>query len=225
MTQNKIIIIDDDHNIRNALQGWLCHKYDVQTFESAESFLIEIKNFKLVDLESCCILLDFHMQGMTGVELLYALNEQNFNIPIIFMSGNINQADIIDVWRGGAIDFILKPFTTRQLNETLSKVFDGIGKNIIPNAPSVEINTLGDTPISQREAQVLLLLGNGYRQYEVAEQLSISLRTVKMYRASLKNKLSLITLVDLSKYCDKHYTSLKVIASFNSNIKIDKLEF
>ena len=72
-----------------------------------------------------------------------------------------------------------------------------------------------DIPISQREAEVLILLGQGHRQNEVSEKLGITLRTVKMHRASLKNKLNLNTLVELTRYCDEHLPSIDRIAKGN----------
>jgi DNA-binding NarL/FixJ family response regulator len=73
-------------------------------------------------------------------------------------------------------------------------------------------------PISQREAQVLLLLGQGYRQHEIADTLNITLRTVKWHRASIKNKLGLNTLVEIARYCDQYHSLIKEIAD-NSSIK------
>ncbi len=186
-------------------------EYEVSPFESAEAFLEAINDFEFEDGLPTCILLDFQMPGMTGVELQSNLKLMSVSCPIIFMSGNAQQADVIDAWRGGAIDFILKPFSGSQVSTALEDLFKKM-RLLEQESPRVKTEVaLIDIPISQREAEVLLLLGKGHRQNEAAEMLGITLRTIKMHRASLKNKLSLNTLVDLTRYCDEHRPSIEKI--------------
>jgi FixJ family two-component response regulator len=151
------------------------------------------------------------MPGMNGVELQASLKAINAEIPIIFMSGNAQQSDIIDAWRGGAVDFILKPFAPPQVTEALDRQFDAI-KQKASHQPKPSHKSLISIPITKREAEVLLLLGNGYQQLEVAQALDISVRTVKMYRLNLKEKLGLDTLADLAKYCNQYEPSIEAIA-------------
>jgi FixJ family two-component response regulator len=134
----------------------------------------------------------------------------NIDYPIIFMSGNAQQADIVDAWRGGAIDFLLKPFSGIQVSEALSRLFNK-AKQLKLSKSQNEVNPTIDIPISQREAQVLLLLGKGHRQHEIATLLGITLRTVKMHRANLKNKLGLNTLFEVTRYCDQNISSIEKI--------------
>ena len=68
-------------------------------------------------------------------------------------------------------------------------------------------------PISPREAQVLLLLGTGHKQHEIAEMLHVTLRTIKWHRANLKDKLDLNTLVELARYCIENRASIENIAT------------
>ena len=110
MIKNRVIIVDDDLDVREGLVAWLSQNYQVDSFDSAESLLIAITNFDFEDGVPTCILLDFQMQGMNGVELQHTLKQINTEFPIIFMSGNAKQSDVIDAWHGGAVDFILKPF-------------------------------------------------------------------------------------------------------------------
>jgi FixJ family two-component response regulator len=211
MNKSRVIIVEDDIALKQSLTDWLSSEYDVSNFESAELFLNALNDFEFEDGIPTCILLDFQMSGMTGVELQSTLKLMNNDYPIIFMSGNTQQADIVDAWRGGAIDFLLKPFSGNQVSHALTAVFDESTK-IKLDKPRQTPEALIDIPISQREAEVLLLLGTGNRQVEVARQLNITLRTVKMHRANLKNKLGLNTLFDLTRYCDQHIASIKKLA-------------
>jgi FixJ family two-component response regulator len=212
MKNHRVIIVDDDIDIRDGLHAWLSQDYLVEAFDSSESFLNAINDFQFEDGLSTCILLDFQMPGMNGVELQQTLKQINVEFPIIFMSGNANQSDVIDAWHEGAIDFILKPFAPGKISASVEKLFS-TSRQIKAITKLFESDqTQSDLPITQREAQVLLLLGKGHEQQEVAEILGLSLRTVKMYRAFLKNKLNLHTLMELGRYYDKHQLSIKKIA-------------
>jgi len=212
MKNTRVIIVDDDSDLRESLSAWLSQDYLVEAFDSAESFLLAINDFNFEDQIPTCIVLDFKMPGMNGVELQKTLKEINVEFPIIFMSGNALQADVIDAWQEGAVNFILKPFAASKISDALQGLFTKVNQQKIDkrDVPS-ETSTI-ELPINQREAQVLLLLGKGCQQYEVAEILGLSLRTVKMYRASIKEKLRLHTLMELGRYYDKHQLSIEKIA-------------
>ncbi len=210
MKKSRVIIIDDESVIREGLQDWLCHDYSVFVFDSAKSFLSSLTSFK--DGTPTCMLLDLQMPGMTGIELQNELAQLNVQFPIVFMSGNAQQSDIIDAWQGGAVDFLLKPFTASQVSSKLARTLDTRAFNNNTQNTNAKTKVLIDIPISKREAQVLLLLGQGCQQFEVAQSLGLSLRTVKMYRTSLKNKLNLNTLMELARFHDEHYREILKIA-------------
>ncbi|QWE17160.1 response regulator transcription factor [Polynucleobacter sp. AP-Nino-20-G2] len=211
MKSSRVIIIEDDKALREGLTDWLAQEYEVSSYESAEDFLGVINDFEFEDGVPTCILLDFQMPGMTGVDLQTNLALTSIECPIIFMSGNAQQADIIDAWRGGAMDFLLKPFSGIQVSEALKALFIKNQKLKLGRPPAIAGDVLINIPISQREAEVLLLLGSGHRQSEVAEMLNITLRTVKMHRSNLKNKLGLNTIVELTRYCDEHRLSIEKV--------------
>jgi len=212
MKNHRVIIVDDEVDIRDGLRAWLSIDYQVETFESAESLLNAISDFDFEDGIATCILLDFQMPGMNGVELQQTLKQINVEFPIIFLSGNALQSDIIDAWHGGAVDFVLKPFEPQKINASLEKLFANARQNKMAAKINPDIQPSIEMPVTQREAQVLLLLGKGLEQQEVADILGISLRTVKMYRTFLKNKLNLHTLMELGRYYDKHHLSIEKIA-------------
>ena len=215
MKNSKVIVVDDDLDMREALHACLSHKYTVQSFSSAETLLEAFENFDLEDGQPTCILLDFQMPGMTGVQLQSAIREMNSEFPIVFMSGNAHQGDVIDAWHGGAIDFILKPFSAEKISVVLEKIFSDIQSRNTAQTSVTQEQTIIDIPITQREAQVLHLLTKGHQQNEVAHMLGLSLRTIKLYRSNLKIKLSLNNLVELTKYGEKYALSIEKIAQNN----------
>lgn len=214
MKQSRVIIVEDDVALRQSLAEWLSNEHVVSDFDSAEALIKAIDEFESADNIPTCILLDFQMSGMTGVELQAKLSLMNVHFPIIFMSGNALRVDIIDAWHGGAVDFLLKPFTGTKLSETIATLFHRV-QTIQPLASSsIFQDELVDIPISQREAEVLLLLGSGHRQHEIARMLNITLRTVKWHRANIKIKLHLNTLVELTRYCDQHTSAIERVAQY-----------
>lgn len=200
MHKSRVIIVEDDIPLKQGLTEWLAPSYLVKSFESAELFLRSLINFELEDGIPTCILLDFQMPGMNGVELQRTLKKMNIEHPIIFMSGNAQQADVIDAWREGAVDFILKPFTGNEISNCLNKIFSKSTLLKSDQGRTKKVAELTNIDISPREAEVLFLLGQGHRQAEVAQILGIGLRTIKMHRTSLKNKLNLNTPVELSRF-------------------------
>jgi len=212
MKRAHVMIVEDDIALSKSLTDWLSKEYVVSSFASAEAFVLEIDQLNSIQAVPTCILLDFQLGGMTGVELQAKLMQKNISLPIVFMSGNAQQADIIDAWHGGAVDFILKPFTGSVVSATLASLFQRVeAEKALFSSPVIEDGHV-DIPISQREAQVLLLLGRGLRQHEIAKMLNITLRTVKWHRASIKNKLNLNTLVELARYCDQNMRSIEKVA-------------
>jgi FixJ family two-component response regulator len=213
----RVILVEDDAALRASLTDWLSKEYLVTQFESAEDLLEALHNFDFEDGVPTCILLDFQMPGMNGVELQTTLKEMNIEFPIIFTSGNAQQADIIDAWHGGANDFLLKPFTGEKVSQVLQALFKQSSAMKLAAASTLAANPSTSIPISKREAQVLMLIGNGYRQQEIADLLNITLRTVKWHRTSIKNKLGLNTLVEIARYCDQNKSLLEKASQGHSS--------
>ena len=212
MKNSLVIIVEDDAALRQGLTDWLSHDHEVASFESAEDFLAALNDFEFEYGIPTCMLLDFQMPGMTGVALQSELKLLNFEFPIIFMSGNAQQADIIEAWRGGAIDFLLKPFAGSDVSNILNALFIKAAQLKLEAAETPVTTLPVDLPITHREAEVLLLLGKGHRQNEAAKMLNITLRTIKMHRANLKDKLALNTLFELTRFCDAHQSAIEKIA-------------
>lgn len=212
MEKSRVVIVEDDTSLRQSLAEWLSEDYAITEFESAEAFLEAVHDFDFKNGVPACILLDFQMPGMSGVDLQANLKRMKVDCPIIFISGNAQHSDIIDAWRGGTVDFLLKPFSGSHISQALSTVFNKAKPIEMPVELTKPLQALIDIPISQREAEVLILLGKGQKQSEVAEALNITLRTVKMHRANLKAKLGLNTLIELTRYYDQFSLSIEKAA-------------
>lgn len=203
MNRKKIFVLDDDLHMREGLEAYLSSDFDVYCFDAAARFLGALKN----GLRPDCILLDLRMPQVDGFQVLSALRDSGSTSPVIFMSGDADKVDVIEAWREGASDFVLKPFSADAL---LSSIQNVLGRS--PAHPETRGSGEKDytkLSITKREAQVLRLLGLGLRQQEIAQRLGLSLRTVKMYRSFLKDKLHLNTPIEVAQFFERHKEAIE----------------
>lgn len=194
MNKKTIFVVDDHLDIREGAMAFLSSDFHVVCFESA----IEMLNKGELIHTADCALIDLRMPTIDGFSLHAELKKTSFRSPIIFMSGEASKADVIEAWRGGAVDFILKPFSGEEIKQRIDAILASDKEAGTQEATRAVAG--GDLPITRREAQVLLLLGQGLQQNEVAMKLNISIRTVKMYRHFIKSKLGLNSMVDIGRF-------------------------
>lgn len=106
-----ISIVDDDESIRKALKRLFTSAgFDVEVFASAEEFL-----GSRCALDSACLILDFRMPGISGLDLQTRLISRNSRIPIIFLTAHNDEQARAQALRSGAISFLRKPFSEETL--------------------------------------------------------------------------------------------------------------
>jgi FixJ family two-component response regulator len=182
-----VYVVDDDDAVRNALR-LLFHTADleVQTFASAAAFLEQ------ADLgRRCCLLLDIRMPGLTGSDLYAELRGRGVRAPVIFITGHGDIPMAVEAMRQGAYDFIEKPFDDEKL---LTQVLGALG-----DARQDEPEDLSRLSARQRAVLDRVLEGKPNRQ--IAEDLSISLKTVEFHRARIMQKLGVRTAAELFRRC------------------------
>jgi FixJ family two-component response regulator len=188
MTSDRVVyVVDDDDAVRNALR-LLFHTADleVQTFASAAAFLEQ------ADLgRRCCLLLDIRMPGLTGSDLYAELRGRGVRAPVIFITGHGDIPMAVEAMRQGAYDFIEKPFDDEKL---LTQVLGALG-----DARQDEPEDLSRLSARQRAVLDRVLEGKPNRQ--IAEDLSISLKTVEFHRARIMQKLGVRTAAELFRRC------------------------
>jgi FixJ family two-component response regulator len=182
-----VYVVDDDDAVRNALR-LLFHTADleVQTFASAAAFLDQ------ADLaRRCCLLLDIRMPGLTGTDLYAELRGRRVRAPVIFITGHGDIPMAVEAMRQGAYDFIEKPFDDEKL---LSQVLGALGDS--RQGEPEDLSTL-----SARQRAVLDRVLEGKPNRQIAEELSISLKTVEFHRARIMQKLGVRTAAELFRRC------------------------
>lgn len=177
-------IVDDDEAVRKSLHLLMqSEEIPAQTYASAEDFLDEHAQSKLG-----CLLLDVRMPGMSGMQLLDLLKQQDVAIPVVFITGHGDIAMAVQAMKAGAIDFIEKPFDSERLLGTVRRCLSECVSLNSTNELRHEIEARIDS-LTKRERQVMDLLVEGKQNKVIAQELGISPRTVELHRSKVMEKL------------------------------------
>lgn len=194
MNRPLVRIVDDDAAVLDGLtfllegEGW-----DVRAYGSAQIFLKE-------DTPSVpgCLILDINMPGMSGLELLQAMLERRYDLPIIFLTGHGSIDAAISTIRSGAVEFLEKTSGNERI---VKAVRDAVAKSAAGFA------NLGVEPfearrrvheLTERERLVAGFIADGLLNRQIGERLGISVRTVEAHRLSLFHKLGVRTAPELA---------------------------
>lgn len=184
-----IYIVDDDDAVRASLHSLLSVRTDlvVRGFRTGDAFLADVK-----DLELGVLLLDFHMPGASGMDVLDAISDDpRFAAIILTGQGNVTLA--VQAMKAGALDFIEKPYDADFLMRIVDAAFSRLEENN-EEAARVEAAKAMIEKLSPRETDVLKGLIEGRSNKIIAYELDISPRTVEIYRANLMEKLEVRSL-------------------------------
>jgi FixJ family two-component response regulator len=197
-----IHLVDDDQEIRLHMGNLLRQlNYGVSTFSSADEFLR-----KAIKVSPSVLLLDMRMPLMSGLELHLFLRKQNWTNPVIYMSGESHTQEIIDAMKGGAIDFLCKPFTQSQLIEVITKGLALDAQHHASHTRLLKASALHKS-LSRKEQQIfsLMLLGNGNKT--IASEIGLMPDTVKKHRAQIFEKMQVSSLAELLALCKDFFPS------------------
>jgi two-component system response regulator DctR len=183
MSDRVVYVVDDDDAVRSAVRLlFRTADLEVETFSNAAAFL---QGANLA--RRCCVLLDIRMPGMTGTDLHDELRGRGVRAPVIFITGHGDIPMAVEAMKKGAYDFIEKPFDDEQL---LSQVLGAL-----------EDHKQDFDVLSARQRAVLDRVLEGKPNRQIAEELSISLKTVEFHRARIMQKLGVRSAAELFRRC------------------------
>jgi two-component system response regulator FixJ len=188
----QIYIVDDDEPVRKSLQSLLYMRSDlvVSGFSSGDEFLAAAAK-----LEPGVVLLDVHMTGASGLDVLAAVKTRDLPLVCVIITGHGNIAMAVDAMKAGAIDFLEKPYDHVSLIKTIERACDRLDQ-VEADAARVAAAQAAIARLAPREIDVLMGLILGKVNKVIAHELDISPRTVEVYRANLMTKLHVRTLPD-----------------------------
>jgi two-component system response regulator FixJ len=184
-------VVDDDAAFRDSMVMLLsANGWTVSAFESPQAF-----SARSAELEPGLLLLDLHMPGKSGLELLESeLAEiDRFAVVMITGAGRIDTA--VRTIRAGALDFIEKPFAGEELLARLDALDADLQATLGAKRTAIEARALVEA-LSAREREVLVRLVGGASNKWIARDLDISPRTVEMHRARMLQRLGVGTTAD-----------------------------
>jgi two-component system response regulator FixJ len=183
-----IYIVDDDDAVRASLHSLLSVRSDlvIRSYRSGDAFLSEAS-----ELEAGVVLLDFHMPGSTGLDVLKAIQGGKFVAIILTGQGNVTLA--VRAMKAGALDFIEKPYEAEALMKLVETAFSRLEEGS-EAAARIDAAKGKIARLSPRETDVLMGLIEGRANKVIAYDLDISPRTVEIYRANLMDKLEVRSL-------------------------------
>jgi len=187
-----VYVIDDDDGARGSLEFLLdCAGLRVRGFASADAFLKASP-----PLEGACVVTDVRMPGTSGIELVDALKSRDAAVPVIMITGHADVPLAIQAMKAGVADFIEKPFDDEIMLDAIRRALTQQAGNESVRAERQSIFDRMAT-LSAREREVVDGLVAGKANKAIAFDLSISARTVEVYRANAMMKMQAKTLSDL----------------------------
>lgn len=187
-----VFVVDDDSEVRDTLQ-WLVESVglNIETFASAQEFLNAYDPKR-----PGCLVTDVRMPGMSGIELQAKLMAEEVTLPIIIVSGYADVPTAVRSMKGGAIDFVEKPFNEQMMLERiqLSILEDARLRQKRAQRERAQARLQSLTP---REHQVMDLVILGRSNKEIARELDISPKTVEVHRSHVMAKMEAHSLAEL----------------------------
>ncbi|WP_395391330.1 response regulator [Novosphingobium sp. BL-8A] len=190
MSTRRIYIVDDDYAVRTSLEYLLSLIVDsrITCFESGDAFLEVAPT-----LDPGCLLLDLHMPGTPGLQVLAAIGDAPSRFVPIVLTGEGDVSVAVQAMKLGAADFIEKPCDHLKLIAALEAAFSHQAASRAAAQRKEQAITMLEQ-LSPRERDVLMGLIDGQSNKVIAHDLDISPRTVEIYRAKLMEKLGVRSL-------------------------------
>jgi FixJ family two-component response regulator len=187
-----VVIIDDDASVRRALTNlFQSVGLKVEVYGSASEMLLG----KLPDVASCLVL-DIRLPGLSGLDFQAELARANIHIPIIFMTGHGDIPMTVRAMKGGAVDFLAKPFRDQDMLDAVVTAIERDRKRREADRIVIHLQALLET-LTPREREVLPLVSSGLMNKQVAAELGLAEITVKLHRGHIMRKMEARSLADL----------------------------
>lgn len=190
-----IFVVDDNRDVREAMGLLLTHAgYRVQTSADAQSFL---KSHRPED--AGCLVVDVHMPGMNGLEMLARLAAMGSKLPAIVITGQGDIVMAVEAMRAGAVDFIEKPVDPSALLASIGRALRQVASPRERSAAQAAA-AMRIAGLTKREREVLDLVVVGHLNKEIAARLNINQRTVETHRAAVMKKMGAASLSELVRH-------------------------
>jgi FixJ family two-component response regulator len=195
--QSTIFVIDDDASVRKSLKRLLqAHHYQAETFTSAEEYLARARYEGLGT-----IILDLSLPGLDGIDLQNCLLEADSQLPIIFLTGHGDIETSVLAMKHGAENFLTKPVDESKLLNALQESLSHHREILSKRLNTITIKQHLDS-LTPREYEILRYVISGALNKQIAQQLNIVEKTVKVHRGRVLEKMHARSVAELVRLCD-----------------------
>jgi FixJ family two-component response regulator len=193
-----VYVVDDDESVCRALARlFRAVGLSAETFRSAKAFL----DHAAPDRPECLVL-DVRLPGPSGLDLQEALRQAGRDLPIVFITGHGDVPSSVRAMKGGAVDFLQKPFNDQELLDCVQRALTRSREQRVERAERHEINGRLDT-LTPREREVLLQVVTGKLNKQIAGDLGIAEKTIKVHRGRVMQKMRANSVADLVRMVEK----------------------
>jgi FixJ family two-component response regulator len=193
-----VIVIDDDPGVRDSLGKLL------QSAGLRISLFGSVREFLEKDLPEgpTCLVLDVRLPGQSGLELQRELVGAKRQLPIIFITGHADIPMTVQAMKGGAIEFLTKPFREQDLLEAIQLGHARDRARLEQDRALAELTVRFET-LTPREREIMAVVVTGRLNKQIAADLGVSEITVKVHRGQVMRKMRASSLPDLARMADQ----------------------
>ena len=197
-TMPTVIVIDDDPGIRESIGGLLRSVgLQAKLFASVDEFLNAGR-----PAGPTCLVLDVRLPGRSGLDLQRELAAANLHLPIIFITGHGDIRMSVMAMKGGAIEFLTKPFRDQDLLDAVQLGLARDRASLEDQKNTAALRSRFET-LTPREREVMALVVAGRLNKQIAYEIGVSEITVKVHRGHVMRKMQATSLPDLARMADR----------------------
>jgi two-component system response regulator FixJ len=193
-----VFIVDDDASVRRSLERLITSVgHNVETFASAEEFL------RRQPYEGTgCLVLDVCLSGLSGIDLQKELSRKGISLPIIFITAHGDIHMSVKAMKDGAVDFLAKPFDEKEL---LSAIDQALERNVMTRKQMTEKEEIQHRvhTLTPREFQVLRWVITGKLNKQIAYEMGVTEKTIKVHRGRVMRKMKVDSVAELVRLAQK----------------------